>query len=292
MYANIRNTRIFFDIDGAGLVPDGSRMRNKPVAFLVHGGPGSDHSSFKLGTAAMTERFQVVFFDHRGQGRSEECEPHTYTLDENVRDMEELRRHLGLDQIASIGTSYGGMVAMAHAARFPDTVSHLVLVATAAHAGFISRAQQIVAERGTADQIAECEALLAGRLDTPDKMRRYYEVMGPLYSRKFDPTTLKARLDRGILSPQPLNRAFGPTGFLRGLDLRGELSAITAPTLILAGRHDWICAPEFSKEIHRLIAKSDLRIFEESSHSIRADETQSMLDAIAGFVVYKGREAA
>ena len=55
--------------------------------------------------------------------------------------MEALRRHLGLGPIVTIGTSYGGMVAMAHAARYPDAVSHLVLIVTAAHGGFIPRAQ-------------------------------------------------------------------------------------------------------------------------------------------------------
>jgi proline iminopeptidase len=90
-------------------------------------------------------------------------------------------------------------------------------------------------------------------------------------------------------APEPLNRAFGPTGFLRGFDLRPELGRITAPTLILAGRHDWICPPEFSEEIHRLIPGSDLRIFEDSSHSIRVDEPQALLDAIVGFLVYRRR---
>ena len=88
-------------------------------------------------------------------------------------------------------------------------------------------------------------------------------------------------------SPEPLNRAFGPDGFLRRFDLRPELGRITAPTLMLAGRHDWICPPEFSEEIARLIPGSDLRIFERSSHSIRSDEPEAMVDAIWGFMVYR-----
>ena len=91
---------------------------------------------------------------------------------------------------------------------------------------------------------------------------------------------------RALHEPEPLNRAFGPDGFLRRFDLRPELARIAAPTLILAGRHDWICPPEFSEEIHRLIPGSDLRIFEHSSHSIRADEPEAMMDAIRGFLVY------
>jgi proline iminopeptidase len=144
-----------------------------------------------------------------------------------------------------------------------------------------------VAERGTVEQKAVCDQLWAGELDTVEKLRHYYEVMGPLYSVKHNAAEAKAGRERGIMNPEALNRAFAPGGFLRSYDLRPELKNITAPTLIIAGRHDWICAPEFSEEIHRLIPGSDLRIFEESSHSVRADEPQKLIDAIAGFIVYQ-----
>ena len=149
MRARIRGTEIYFDVEGCGLVPDGNRMVERPTALVIHGGPGGDHTGFKPGFAPLAERMQLVYFDHRGQGRSAKGDPTTYTLDENVEDMEALRVHLGLGPIVSIGTSYGGMVAMAHAARYPASVSHLVLVVTAAHAGFNARAREIVAARGT-----------------------------------------------------------------------------------------------------------------------------------------------
>src|SRR3954452_13735909 len=76
--------------------------------------------------------------------------------------MEALRRYLGLGPVVSIGMSYGGKVAMAHAARHPKAISHLVLVATAAHHGSLERARQIVAERGTPEQSLVCEALWNG----------------------------------------------------------------------------------------------------------------------------------
>jgi proline iminopeptidase len=286
MHASVRGTRIYFDIEGASLVPDGPAMLERSVAMLIHGGPGGDHTGLKPGMSKLAERMQLVYFDHRGHGRSDRADPATYVLDENVEDMEALRQYLGLGPIVSIGTSYGGMVAMAHAARHPDAVSHLILIVTAAHSGFIPRAQELLAERGTEEQKQVCETLWAGAFRSADQMRRYYRVMGPLYSLRYDPLAAEAAHARAIYTPEPLNRAFGPDGFLRHFDLRGELSRITAPTLILAGRHDWICPPEFSEEIHRLIPGSDLRIFKRSSHSIRADEPDAMHDAIAGFVVY------
>lgn len=292
MRACIRNTEIYFDIDGAALVADGGRMIERSTAFLIHGGPGSDHTGLKARYGRLADRMQLVYFDHRGQGRSARGDPRTYTLDENVEDMEALRRHLGLERIVSIGTSYGGAVAMAHAARYPDAVSHLVIAVAVSHAGYVERAKQIVRERGTAEQNAQCEDLFAGRIDTLDKLRRYYEIMGPLYARRDDPALSRIGLERAILSPEALNRGHGPNGFLRTFDLRPELHTIKAPTLIIAGRHDWISAPEFSEEMQRLIPGSDLRIFEDSAHSVGGDEPQKFLDAVAGFVVYTRRSAA
>jgi len=284
MRAAIRDTEIFFDVEGVGFAPDGPALREKPVALVIHGGPGGDHSGFKPGMSPLAETMQLVYFDHRGQGRSARGDPARYTLDENVEDMEALRRHLGLGPIVSIGTSYGGMVAMAHAARYPDAVSRLVLIVTAAHAGFVGRAEQFVRDHGTPEQQRVCDRLWAGGFTSVEQMQEYYAVMGPLYSRRYDPVAGEATRGRAIYSPEALNRAFGPDGFLRHYDLRPELARITAPTLILAGRHDWICPPEFSEEIHRLMPGSTLRIFENSSHSIRVDETAALNAAITGFV--------
>ena len=284
MRARLRDTEIYFDVVGSGLVADEEQMRERPVAFIIHGGPGSDHSDLKASLGPLSDTMQLVFFDHRGQGRSARGDVARYVLDENVADMEALRRHLGLGPIVSIGTSYGGMVAMAHAARHPGAVSHLILIVTAAHAGFNDRAQEIVAARGTDEQRAAAADLWAGRLDTVEKVRHYYDVLGPLYSLRYDPAVARRTRARAILSPEALLRAFAPGGFLRSFDLRPELPAITAPTLIVGGRHDWICPPEFSEEIHRIIKDSQLRIFEQSSHSIRNDEPELLRQTIVDFV--------
>jgi proline iminopeptidase len=198
--------------------------------------------------------------------------------------MEALRRHLGLGPIVSVGTSYGGMVAMAHAARYPDAVSRLILVVTAAHGGFIPRAIEILHERGTEEQQRVCETLWSGGFRSADELSHYYDVMGPLYALRHDPAAAKAVQGRAIHTPEPLNRAFGPTGFLRSFDLRPELPKITAPTLILSGKHDWICPPEFSREIAGLIPGSRLVEIENSSHSVRVDAPDVLLRELTAFI--------
>lgn len=292
MRACIRDTEIYFDVDGAGLLPDGSQICERPKVFVAHGGPGRDHFQLKLALRPLAQRFQLIYFDHRGQGRSGRGDETRYTLDENVEDMEALRQHLGVGPIVSIGTSYGGMVAMAHAARYPHAVSHLILAVTAAHSGFISLAKAKVVQLGTPEQIALFDDLLGGRLDTVDKLRRYFEVMASLYSRRYNPAQTRAALERAILAPAPLNRALAPDGFLRKFDLRGELRSISAPTLVVAGRYDWICPPELSEEIQAHIPGSNLRILEESSHLVVVDEPERLMSAISCFVAEKGPTVA
>jgi len=285
MRAKLRDTEIYFDIEGAGLVPDGKRMREKPVAFLVHGGPGADHTSFKPTLSPLSQKMQLVYFDHRGQGRSARGAKETYTLDNNVEDMEALRQHLGLDQIVVIGASYGGMVALTYASRYPQHVSHLVAIVTVPDYRFLKRAKEILAERGTKAQKTIAQRLWDGNFENEEQLREYFTVMRSLYSITYDPDSPQKAWDRAILSPDAINVAFG--GFLRTYDIRSELPKITAPTLVIGARHDWICPPEFSEEIASAIPNADLRIFEHSGHSIRADEPEALLDAIVGFIVYK-----
>lgn len=289
MRAKIRDTEIFFDVEGSALVVDGDRIRSKPVAFLIHGGPGADHTGYKPTYSTLSRKLQLVYFDHRGQGRSARGAKETYTLDNNVEDMEALRQHLGLDKIVVIGTSYGGMVALTYAIRYPQNVSHLIVIATTAHSGFIARAKEILAQKGTEEQKAIAQRLWDGNFENEEQLREYFQVMGSMYSLRYNPSLSGKSWERTILSVDAINVAFG--GFLRNYNVLDQLYKITAPTLVIAGRYDWICAPEFSEEIAQAIPHADLRIFENSSHLIRADEPEALLDAIAGFLVYSRRGA-
>ena len=164
MRAKIRDTEIYFDIEGAGLVLDGPRWRSQPVAFLVHGGPGADHTSYKPSFSPLSQKMQLVYFDHRGQGRSARGPQETYTLDNNVEDMEALRQYLGLDKIVVLGSSYGGMVALSYAVRYPQNVSHLIVIATVADSRFLIRAQEILAKRGTEEHSCDRSTTLGRRI--------------------------------------------------------------------------------------------------------------------------------
>lgn len=284
MHAKIRDTEIYFDVEGMGLAPDGPTMREKPVLFALHGGPGGDHSGYKPALSPLADKVQIVYVDHRGQGRSARGPQESYTLDNNVEDVEALRQYLGLGKIVVLGMSYGGMVGLAYASRYPDSVSHLIAGVTAPDHTFLQKAQQTLTERGNDEQKRVAEALWSGNFQSDEQLREYFDVMGPLYSLKFDPEKNKERRERGILSYEPINQGFG--GFLRTFDLKSDLPKITARTLVIGAAHDWICAPEYSKQIAAAIPNAELRLFENSGHSVLADDHGAFIDVVRGFLTY------
>ncbi|MBM83895.1 MAG: prolyl aminopeptidase [Planctomycetaceae bacterium] len=288
MHAKIRGTQIYFDMDGIGLAPDGNRMVERPVLFLLHGGPGGDHSSFKTQvTAHLHHVAQIVYVDHRGSGRSAAADPSTYTLEDNIDDLDALRDYLGLERISILGSSYGGMVAQGYAIKYADRVANLVLSATSPSFRFMDESKQILQERGTPEQIQVCERLWAGTFESEEQLREYYSVMGPMYSLKFDAETAAEGWSRGIRSFEQLNIGFG--SFLREFDYTDDLHKITCPTLVLAGEHDWICPPSQSKLIAERIPRSHLKVFANSSHSIAVDEPEEFFDAVKGFLTYANK---
>lgn len=284
MYASIRDTRLYFDVDGLGIVPTASGMVERPTALLVHGGPGADSSNMKRTLRSLAQDMQLVFFDQRGHGRSDFAPVERCTMDEAVEDLEALRRYLGLGPVVSMGGSYGGMVAMAHAARYPAAVSALILTGTAAHHGLLARAHEIVASVGSPEQVETLRAMTDGMLDTEEKVASYFRIMAPLYSRALGQQGGGSAAGGAIMNHEIARVAFGPGGFMQQFDLRGELHRITAPTLIIAGRHDFVCAPEFAEELHTLIPDSRLTIFDNSAHLIGLDEPDRYLAEVSAFV--------
>ena len=132
MYVLVNGLRLFFDIEGAKLVPDGAAMREKPTLILLHGGPGFDHSIYKPAYSALAESAQIIYLDHRGNGRSEDGSRESWNLAQWGDDVRAFCEVLGIVRPIVLGASFGGMVALAYATRHPEHPSKLVLISTEA----------------------------------------------------------------------------------------------------------------------------------------------------------------
>ena len=127
--------RVFVDIEGAGLVADGARLRDKPTLILLHGGPGYDHSGFKPLFSQLADIAQIVYVDHRGHGRSDRRPAHEWTLDTFADDVLRLCDALGIEKPIVLGQSFGGFVAQRYIARHAAHPGKVILSSTTHHMG-------------------------------------------------------------------------------------------------------------------------------------------------------------
>jgi proline iminopeptidase len=118
MQVEVNGTRLWLDVDGPALVPDGQRMRERPTIVLVHGGPGSyDHSYFKPHFGRLAGEAQVVYLDLRGHGRFEWHDPADWSFELCADDLRAFCNSLGIVKPVVLGHSMGGFVAMLYGIR-------------------------------------------------------------------------------------------------------------------------------------------------------------------------------
>jgi proline iminopeptidase len=125
--------RLFVDVEGPQFVPDGPVLREKPTMLLLHGGPGFDHSGFKPFFTRLADIAQLVYYDHRGHGRSDRRPPEEWTLDTFADDVVRLCDALGIVRPIVLGQSFGGFVAQRYIERHPEHPAKVILSSTSPH---------------------------------------------------------------------------------------------------------------------------------------------------------------
>ena len=128
MFIEVNNCRLYVDVVGSGLVAEGALMVERPVVFVLHGGPGMDHSTMKPDLNPLAEVAQLVYYDHRGQGRSDADKPANWHLDQWADDLRSLIDTLGVQKPIVLGLSFGGFVAQNYAHRHPDRLHFSIML--------------------------------------------------------------------------------------------------------------------------------------------------------------------
>ena len=131
MYIDVGSARLFFDVVGESLSTKTTEMVKRPTLILLHGGPGYDHSTLRPYFDRYSDTYQLIYLDHRGCGRST-GDKETWYLDQWADDLKVFCKTLGIESPIVFGQSFGGMVAMHYAARYPRSVSKLILSSSAA----------------------------------------------------------------------------------------------------------------------------------------------------------------
>ncbi len=232
----VNGIRLFFDVEGAGLELGTVSMRVKPTLILLHGGPGMDHSGYKPRFSELADLCQVIYLDHRGNGRSDPATPETWTLAQWGDDVRAFCEALGIERPIVYGASFGGAVAMSYATRHPGHPGKLILVSAEASGGahFADRIAMFERLGGPEVGALARRRFLEGQVDQA-MLDAWIRLAFPVYTRKpRDPEAVK----RALLRPEVNMWFTRPGGEGRGYNLLPALRRVQCPTLVMGGEED------------------------------------------------------
>ena len=224
---------------------------------------------------SLERRFRTLRYDTRGHGDSQTHDAPTEIAD-LAADLAGLLDALGIARAHLVGLSLGGMTVQALASTDPGRPLSATLMATAAHlpsAQTWNERAETVRARGTE---AVVEATL-GRWFTPDFARRAPETVRAVRAR--------------FLACDAAGYAVC-CGAIGRMDLRPALPAITAPTLVIAGRDDPSTPPAMAEELCSGIAQAELVVLPRAAHLLAVERAAAAGGYLRAFLDRAGRADA
>jgi proline iminopeptidase len=271
----IRDTSLYVDVIGHG-----------PPLALMHGGPGGDHWTL-LPFQRLADRFTLVFYDHRCNGRSVGAPVSSMTWENLAADADALRERLGFETWAVLGHSFGGKVALEYALRYPDSLSHLILMDAGGDSWWDQQhGPDLLAERGFSPRIVRLARRFFDGRTAPWEFLPTLMRLGSAY----DPYTGLAAAVRTMFAerrsrPRPQAHRFGFSRLTKGWAVMDRLGEIQVPTLVMAGRDDFLFPPEHQAQLAAGIPNARPRIIERAGHNPHDERTDEVMDAVRDFIL-------
>lgn len=277
MEIHLPDTTLHAHVEGTG-----------PTLLVMHGGLGLDHTYLRPWLDPLADDLRVVYYDHRGNGRSERPESlegvghGTWTADADA-----LREHLGEDGILLLGHSYGAFLALEYAVRYAERLRGLILVSATPALDYVPEALERARARATEAEMETLTELLSGPVSDDATLREKWLRVLPVYFHEYE-ERYGEEMDRDArYSARAFNHAFGRC--LPGYDMEPRLGEIRVPTLVLSGHHDWLTPPDLGAR-RLLDSVPDVHgvVFEKSGHFPFAEEPEAFVATIRAWVADLG----
>jgi proline iminopeptidase len=243
---------------------------------VLHGGPDFNHSYLLPDLDRLSRSFRLIYYDQRGRGRSSgSVVPEDVGLESEIDDLDRVRQHFGLDTISLLGHSWGGLLAMGYATRYPDQVSHMILLNTgpARHAD-LTRFQE--RRRATeAETLAKMHEV-AGRREYAEgdiaTEAEYYRAHFSGTLRRAEHLEAIVRSLRAHFTPEDIlkaraieRRLYAQTWLSPAYDLLPKLHRLDMPTLVIYGERD-LFPLDGIRNIAEAISSARLVVLKECGH--------------------------
>jgi proline iminopeptidase len=258
---------------------------------IVHGGPGLAHDYLFQPFSRLVGKYRLVFYDQMGCGRSEAFrQDDKIGMDDLVEELEGVRKELGLGSVNLAGQSWGALVAINYALKYPRAVKKLLLLEPAPGSSeYLPAFQKTIMDRlGPEGK----EALASygrdpGLTSDPDLFRKWMNLRFKAYyfaPGKQDMNKLDYFDGERVKKFFASSAMFGP--YLMSFALYEAMKGIACPVLIVHGEHDPI--PSAAVERMALALKNaELKIVSESGHFAHVEKPEEYFAAIRAFLEKK-----
>lgn len=283
MLIDLGDIRLWFDVSGPSVIPQGDAAVERPTMVAVHGGPGSDHINLKAALAPLAGHAQVICYDQRGHGRSDYSTAESWNLRTWADDLRRLCDALGLVKPVILGSSFGGFVAVTYAALFPDHPGGVILANTTGGHHDHKASTEIFRRLG-GGQVAQAAGRDFAEL-TEDSWQEFTRVCYPLLSSK-PGFAEEARQQRArSIQTTEVNLHYFRHEAPR-FDPWTILASITCPVLILAGEDDPMCPMPVVQELARQLPPGTTRLVSlpGARHAIFRDRPDLAFPAVVEFL--------
>jgi len=283
MRIDLGDVALWFDVSGPSALPGAGVVIERPALVAVHGGPGLDHINLKATLEPLADRFQIVYYDQRGHGRSDRSAPEHWNLPTWAGDLRRLCDALGLDRPVVIGSSFGGRVVLTYAALFPGHAAGVILANTTGGRSDYRQSVEIFRRLGGDEAAAVAERDFAELSE--ESLAEFRRVCHPLYSsRPGSAEELRQRRARSIRTTEV------SLHFFRNEAPRfspwSMLDAVTSPVLVLAGEDDPMCPLPIVEELASRLPAGTTRLVRlpGARHDIFRDRPDLAFPAAEDFV--------
>jgi proline iminopeptidase len=207
------------------------------------------------------------------------------TMENLTADADALRQALGFDKWAVLGHSFGGHVALEYALRYPQSLSHLLLVDTGGDSRWAQEnAPKVLEQRGFRPEIVDLSRrFLNGQIE-PKEMFPSLMKLGKAYNPHTGLRQLPHMISMGLrVKLRPEAAIFGARHF-KGWMVMDRLGEIQAPTLVMAGREDFQFPPECQEELAAGIPNARLVLIERAGHNPHDEQPAEVQRLIREFL--------
>lgn len=286
MHVSLNGHDTYYDVAGSGT----------PV-LVMHGG-GLDSESLRPWLEPLTSQVQLIYYDQHGLGRSERPDDYSAVSNDAWADQAEaLRAFLGHEKIVVFGHSYGGYIALEYALKYPDRVSGIVLLSTAAVLDYAAQVWAEASARSDGEQIKAVMALFhhpdavaaAGAVEAPvtdDDLARLWQAVLPVYTSSLTAGDAGRLLEPIVFSAKGHNHQVDV--LLPAYDVSARLAEITVPALVMTGAKDFITTPAAARRIKDGLKDCELFIFGRSGHFPYVEERDLFLQVLRNWLTARG----